>query len=274
MKLYAEMINLGRAKDRRDHMTAELQSAGISADFFPAFDYTEHSDEETLSYCRPDGPWGVFPKPNMAATISHAQAWERFLASDATHCLIMEDDIFISPELREWLNDFSWWPEDADIVKLERWRSENQFVLLENLGHADHLGRQIRSVLSRHMGAAGYLLSRSAAKKLLASRPFGMVVDHILFNVNASAVSKKFRIYQIQPALVVQGNEPPNATFYMGERQRPKGKALLKQKLKRGYYELAYSPRTILKALSGKARTARISYASTVLKPQPDSSER
>ena len=114
LTLYCEMINLARAQERRRHMTAELSKAGIPAKFFPAFDYKENGAEAMLEHCRVTGPWGPFHTNNMAITISHAQVWERFLETGDDLCLVMEDDVFLSPELSDWLNDLSWWPQNSD----------------------------------------------------------------------------------------------------------------------------------------------------------------
>jgi glycosyl transferase family 25 len=269
MSVYIEMINLGRAADRRAHMRPELARAGFAAAFHPAFDFTEHPEAEILTRCAREGPWGTFHISNMAATISHAQAWERFLASDATHCLILEDDIFISPDLGAWLADLDWWPPHADIVKLERWRSRNEAVkVLMEPPLATHKGRNIQRLLSRHMGAAGYMLSRAAATRLLAAQPFDMVIDHILFNLNASSATRGMQIFQIAPAMIVQGNEPVDSPFYMGARKRPTGVALLRQKLKRAWYEIAYPLSTMAKFATGRAKLTRVTFHNSGAAPQ------
>ena len=160
--LYIEMINLARATDRRAHMEAELARAGLRAAFPPAFDYSEHDRSVMLKHCTETGPWGTFQPGNMACTISHGQAWERFLDTDATHCVVFEDDVFISPNLGAWLADLSWWPEDAHLVKLERWRAKTLRVLLDRSGPT-HMGRSLRRMWSRHVGSAGYVLNRKGA---------------------------------------------------------------------------------------------------------------
>lgn len=259
-KLHIEMINLVRATDRRTRMEAELKNAGVKANFHPAYDMQAHPREEMLTQCLTEGPWGVFQDGNMAITISHAQVWERFLETDATHCLVMEDDIFIAPELGQWISDLSWWPADADMVKLERWRGNKLKVLLsENTQHVR--GRHITRLLSRHVGAAGYILTRKAAQSFLATRPFDITVDNLLFNFNASRAARALNVYQITPALIEQGNEPAEMFRKTTVKLRPKGLALLRQKIRRGYHEVAYPLPTLLKFLSGRARLHQIPYA-------------
>lgn len=239
-------------------MRKELRQAGAKAEFHPAFYYRDHSKEEILEMCEEKGPWGGFPVQHMATTISHASAWERFLATESTHCVIFEDDVYMSSELGGWLDDLSWWPNDADIVKIERWRSENTYVLLEGSGR-NHKGREIQRLLTRHMGAAGYILTREAAQSLLDARPYNMVIDHLLFNFNISPVTRKMKIYQVLPALVEQGNEPEGSSL-MGSHAKPKGMALLKQELKRGVLELALPLSTYWKFITTKAKLIKIEF--------------
>ncbi|WP_425091387.1 glycosyltransferase family 25 protein [Tropicimonas sp. S265A] len=258
------MINLETDQDRRAHMAVELAQAGVEARVYPGFDYRKEGTEALHAQCRPFGPWGVFHTQDMACTISHAMAWERFLETDLPYALILEDDVFISPELGQWLSDMSWWPEDADLVKIERWRSESLFVMLGVPG-ATHLNRHLARLLSRHVGAAGYILTRKAAETLLAQRPFDITVDNLLFNINASRVARRMKMYQVEPALVQQGNEPPQNGARPFTRHRPTGLTLWRQKLLRGYYELAVPISTMRKALTGKARKARIRFVPIVM---------
>jgi len=259
MKLYSEVINLASAQDRRDHMRAELSRAGVPGEFFPAFDYREHEAEEVHQYCLDDGPWGKFFQPHLACTISHSLAWDRFLASDADIALIMEDDIHISPETGKWLNDLSWWPEDADIVKIERQDDARLLVLLENKC-TTYLGRKITRLLTRHTGAGGYLINRRTAQLLIASKPFNMPVDHILFNVSVSKIARALTLYQVTPALVMQGNEPPNQSDYIRPPPPQSGAWKLRQELRRGLYELAIPLSSWAKLLTGRARLQDIPY--------------
>ncbi|MEM9395055.1 MAG: glycosyltransferase family 25 protein [Pseudomonadota bacterium] len=260
------MINLEVDADRRQHMAAELDRAGVPAQVFPGFDYRKEGKEALEANCRPFGPWGVFHPQNMACTLSHAAAWERFLETELPYALILEDDVFVSPELGAWLSDMSWWPEDADIVKIERWRSKNDrlFVLVDS-APAQHLNRDIARLLTRHVGAAGYLLSRKAARLLLEEKPFDITVDNLLFNMNASRVAGALKIYQIYPALVEQGNEPEGRVHRPFVRQRPEGLTLVRQKLLRGYHEVAYPLSTVLQFMTGRAKRARVTFEATVM---------
>ena len=261
--IHIELINIPRDADRLALIAEELRGAGLSATPVPGFDYrTDGGVEAMAPYCKTEGPWGVFQKQDMACTISHMKAWERFLASDAPYCLVLEDDIFISPELGHWLTDLSWWPAGADLVKLERWVSPRLKVALEP--HSAHRGREISRLLSRHVGAAGYLMTRRSAELALAARPFDIAVDNLLFNANASRLARRLSTYQVHPAMIQQGNEPDGSPARGATRIRPTGMALLRQKIKRGYYEVVYPLSTIAKLLMGKAQLKQITFAAEV----------
>ena len=265
MKLYTEMLNIERAIDRKALMLKELENKNIKAHIFKGIDFKEVKKEEILAEFLPYGPWGQLDIQSMACTLSHAKAWERFLRSDAEICFIMEDDVHVSEDLEQWLINLSWWPDGADIVKLECWVekiNKKGSILFENPGKC-YLNRKVKRLLTRHMGGAGYLLTRKAAKKLLKSKPFDMAVDHILFNINASKIAKKMNIYQIIPALIIQGNEPKKQVNYTGNRQNKRnasGFSLLRQEYRRGLYEISVPFKTLLKFLNGKAAFEKITY--------------
>jgi glycosyl transferase family 25 len=174
----------------------------------------------------------------------------------------LEDDVHLATDLGEWTRDLRWWPQDADIVKLERWRARTLKVLLDT-DAAVHKGRRIARQRTRHVGAAGYMLTRHAAQVLLSHHPMPIVVDNYLFNPNASPAAAQLNIYQVQPALVTQGNEPPGWTAPPTAKYRPEGMMLLRQKLKRAWYEMAYPAATWARLVTRRARLEQITYAAS-----------
>ena len=265
MKLATYMISLDRATGRHAAMQVALRDAGLEAEFVSAVDLAETSEAELLQQCKSFGPWGVFAHGNMACTLSHAKVWEQFLASDADVALIFEDDVFISTELRQWIADLSWWPQGCELVNLEFWRSETLKVML-GTSASHHLGRQMAPMLSRNPGSAGYLVTRKGAEALLASRPFAVSIDQLLFNPLVSPLAVSLKPHQITPALVTQGNTPPDEGTFLGHAQRkPQGALYRKQKRLRGMAELRALPLHLLRLISGRARLVRVIYADRAL---------
>ncbi|MCG7621997.1 glycosyltransferase family 25 protein [Epibacterium sp. Ofav1-8] len=265
MKLATYMISLDRATGRHAAMQAALSDAGLEAEFVSAVDLETTPEAELLQQCKSFGPWGVFAHGNMACTLSHAKVWEQFLASDADVALIFEDDVFISSELRQWTADLSWWPQGCDLLSLEFWRSETMKVMLGTKPYR-HLGRDVAPMLSRYPGAAGYMLTRRGAEVLLAQAPFDQTVDSLLFNPMVSGPARSLTPHQITPALVTQGNTPPDEGTFLGHAQRkPRGALYRKQKRLRGMAELRALPLHLLRLISGRARLVRVTYADRAL---------
>ncbi|WP_435660230.1 glycosyltransferase family 25 protein [Leisingera caerulea] len=259
MKAAVYLIGLRQATGRAALMQRELDQAGLAATRVDAVDSTAVSREEMLKQCAPEGNWGYFQTKDMACTLSHAKAWEAFLASDADVALILEDDVFLSPDTGAWLADLSWWPADAGIVKFERWRSRKLQVALGK-GGATHLSREVRQLLSRHAGGAAYVISRQAAQHLLDSRPFCITLDNLLFNFDASTAARGIKVYQIQPALAEQGNDAPDEHAIGPARHRPKGWPLIRQKFRRGIYEFRGGFRILPSVVLGRATLEKIRF--------------
>lgn len=121
-------------------------------------------------------------------------------------------------------------------------------------------------MLSRNPGSAGYLLTRSAAQQLLAARPFDLSIDQLLFNPLVSPLAVSLNPYQITPALVKQGNTPPEESSLLGHATRRPDPALRRrQKRLRGMAELRALPLNLLRLITGRARLARVTYAEQAL---------
>ncbi|MEP2030885.1 MAG: glycosyltransferase family 25 protein [Paracoccaceae bacterium] len=262
--VYAAVVSLKRAIARREVMEVELTKAKITYEMVDAIDVRETDESVLRAGCKDEGPWGSFALQNMACTLSHELIWQKFLKTDAEFAFVFEDDVFIAPDLGEWLADTSWWPKDADMVKFERWRSDGLYVILgSDLQH--HNGRDIQRMYSRQSGSAGYMLTRDAAEKFLARRPYDVSIDQLLFNAAASPAARKMKIYQVQPAMIEQGNDPIPAQALGAHRHRPTGMALVRQKLWRGINEIRFPLPVLARVLTGRARPTQIRFEHAAL---------
>lgn len=259
------MINLGRQADRRAHMAAVLASAGVSAPIAPAVDAAGTYEQARIAAMQADGRLAAFGLQDQACTLSHMAALRRFLDGSASHCLILEDDIFVARDLGAWLSRADWWPHDADVVKVEAWHSPRLKQLLAPAA-VRFAGREVRRILSRSPGGAGYVISRAAAARVLAEPRIAMPLDHLLFSPNQSALARALRLYQVVPGLVIQGNEPaggtPGARPGTGLRaRRAHGLRRLGQKLRRGAAEVRLLPLQVWQMAVPGARLVKVTYA-------------
>ena len=157
------LINLARRSDRLRAMRSQLSALDISFTLIPAIDARTTPDHTIDRHFAASGPLGPLPKGDKCCTLSHLLAWDAFLASGASHGLILEDDVALDPDAAHLLQDASWISDDVGLLKIEHYGPEGQRVLLDELVAAGD-GRQIGRLRSRHTGAAAYVLDRATAQ--------------------------------------------------------------------------------------------------------------
>jgi len=150
------------------------------------------------------------------------------------------------------LSSGNWIPADALVVKLEHYGPAGQRVLLTGMravGEDFELGR----MLSRHTGAAAYILSRGAAEILLRQTRFDLPVDHLLFNPNNSRLFASLSPWQLVPAIARQEEFVGVKSDIEGTRKglRAFGLSYAKRELVRFGYDLKLLPRQIVALLRG-----------------------
>ncbi len=191
---------------------------------------------------------------DKACLLSHRLAWEMFVAGGESHAVFLEDDVRLSPSAAALLTSDGWIPRDAAVVKLEHYGPAGQRVLLTDIraiGEDFRMGR----MLSRHTGAAAYILSRRAAELLLSQTSFDLPVDHLLFNPNNSKLFAQLLPRQLVPAIARQEEFVGEKSDIEATRRglRAFGWTYCKRELVRFGYDLKLLPRQI-KALLGGAK--------------------
>ena len=198
MKLY--VINLDRSPDRLDRLDKIFRKLNLDFSRIPAIDGL-HLDEKFVADVRQHQLWpDPFTRGEIACFLSHKLAIEKVAAGDDDFAAIFEDDVILSEDAVEFLKNDDWIPETADVVKIEThgkkvWLGKS--IAVKN-------GYSVAPLKSRHIMAAGYIISKPAAKRLDAMMvqitfPF----DHFLFNPKCH-VFEKFEMWQLDPAIVRQ----------------------------------------------------------------------
>ena len=162
-----------------------------------------------------------------ACILSHRKAWLEFLTDGERRCCILEDDVFVGPDFFRFIEDESWIPEDGDLVKIETFRNR-VFVSRKEVRC---LNRSAAQLLSLHFGTGGYILSRKTASALLEETTDPQrTLDRILFD--ETAIGKRAPIYQLLPAICIQGQNLENGILFQEMQsaikpKRPKKKKML-----------------------------------------------
>ncbi len=264
MQIY--LINLGRRPDRLAAMAARAGALNLALERVDAVDAAAAEPGALDRWFAGRGPLGEIPRGDKACLLSHRLAWERFLATGTSHAVFLEDDVVLSQGGGDLLRDDAWIPGHAAVVKLEHYGPQGQRVLLRDLRPVKE-GFQLGRMLSRHTGAAAYILSRRAAEFLLAQPRFDLPVDHLLFNPNNSALFAALGPVQLLPAIARQeqfvgaqsvSDKSDIEATRLGLRER--NAAYVKRELVRFGYDLKLVPRQ-LAALIGGARFVAVGTA-------------
>ena len=193
MRVY--VINLDRHAARMQRMSELLQ--GLPFERIAAVDGRTVEGPELRASVRPPG-YEHLNRYERACFLSHRAVWEKFLATGERLACVLEDDAVLSPSFADFIRDESWFPPDATIVKLETY---DQPVVLSR--HAIPVkDRKLAVLKSRHLGTAGYVISRAGAADCLEKtiRP-DLGIDYTVFGELAV---KNSSIYQMCPALCIQ----------------------------------------------------------------------
>jgi glycosyl transferase family 25 len=213
MRIY--LINLARRPDRLAAMTAEAGRLGLVFDRVEALDARGAEPGAMAHGFAASGPLGPLPDGDKACLVSHRLAWQRFADSGGSHAVFLEDDVRLSDGAGALLAGDSWIAPGVAVVKLEHYGPDGQRVLLADVraislvapprqAATAHEDFRIGRMLSRHTGAAAYILSRNAAQRLLAQTRFDLPVDHLLFNPNNSPLFAGLAPWQLLPAIARQ----------------------------------------------------------------------
>lgn len=255
MKIY--VINLARRSDRHAAMSLQLRKLGLSFETITAIDANTVSASWIAQTFTKRGPLGVLPKGDQCCSISHKKAWATFLASGEEHGVFLEDDVLLDSAAATLLSDLSWLPKGVDVMKLEHFGPQSQRVLVGSKTEIGR-GRMIAPILSRHTGAAAYILSRKAAEQLMGVKRWSVPVDHLLFNANVSKVAASLKPYQLLPAIARQKQDAASDIRAWRLATNQFSLSLILREIVRAYFEIRLVPKQIAAVLFAQARLVKV----------------
>ena len=185
-------------------MRAAFAAIGVAFERIPAIDGGALGEAALADFRKARkaaNPEGWLPG-EIGCFLSHFEAWRRIAAGDAAWCAVFEDDIHVAADLGRLLASDAWVPAEANAVRLEA----NRLMRLAG-GRiiAATPTRRVYRALSGSSGSAAYLISKDAAKMLLASPVTTHTgVDNFLFKPKVSSVARRLARYQVVPAVCIQ----------------------------------------------------------------------
>lgn len=207
--LRAVVINLPRHNERWEWVKKNFESADIQAEQLEAVDARDPSAQAQIDAIT--ATESGLSRSEAACILSHRKAWQWLVDSSDDYIAIFEDDVLVSVDMRELLSR-ACLQEGMDLVKLEIPIGKTSY---RHKSYAPYAGRKLHQLISRAYGAAGYIVSRHCAKRLLEiSEKCEQPVDVILFD-DGSPIWKEFGVFQVVPAACIQD-------FFFAQRRNQK----------------------------------------------------
>lgn len=196
------VINLDRSTGRLQEIAAEFERIGVPFTRLSAVDGRTLSpaDMERLIPATSLWPHAITPS-ELGCYLSHRKCLEIIAGGEGKYGAIFEDDVSFSPHIERLLKDTSWIPASADLVKLE---TTGKTVHLGELSQIADSHIRVGRLLSIHLCTGGYIISRSAAQKILSLMEQALVpIDNLIFDPNYDCFHS-LKIYQVSPAVCIQ----------------------------------------------------------------------
>jgi glycosyl transferase family 25 len=182
----AFVINLERSTERREHVQAQLLRSGLEHEFVAAVDGRAFSDDEVAAIADADAV-ARFPdwltRPVLATALSHAAVYDRVIAQDCAHALVLEDDAALpaGAGLQALLDELEGRVSGREVVLLYYFGDPHRASRLQDGGEPRLAGRW-RLLEPEDRGdlrsAAAYVVTREACRSLLAAlRPVHAAAD-------------------------------------------------------------------------------------------------
>jgi glycosyl transferase, family 25 len=175
------VINLDRAPERWQRVSARLAEIGLPATRFPAVDARAFTPEQqarldAAAFARLHG---MTPLPGeLGCYLSHVEVMRRMLAGDAEFALILEDDVLVTDRLPAALDGLARHAGRWDMVKLSAVHSGTPRRVLEAAP-----GQHLAVMWSRCTGSSAYVINRRAARAYLDPErgllPMQLPYDHV-----------------------------------------------------------------------------------------------
>lgn len=261
----AYVINLDRRPDRWEIISANLDRIGVKAERIPAVDarLLERQEERELD-ADGDEPHRKVDVGALACAWSHRKAIRAFLDTSAPAALILEDDTELADDTATLLCGVEWWPRGMLAVRLEwcypvgrKWRGA---VPLWPAEMQTPTGRGVHRLERAGGGSCAYIVTRKAAELLLpALAEPDNPVDQMLWNQRRSKIARRFRPYQVVPAMARQRDA---AGTDLVSWRRADFEALGKAgRRKRRWAAMPHMARVRLLMLLGLVRRTKVEYA-------------
>ena len=203
-KLVTFLINLDRSRDRLAYSKLEFERYGVDYTRIEAVDGRQIDIADFPQATRNGWAYHTPLTVNeVACYMSHLNALKSFLASDATHAMILEDDFAFVEDPMPCISSMME-IDDWDIVKLYNWKKRRLKKYFASFMTSAQKSYSLYFNASTAICNTGQLFSRSGAEKFLAKknhfyRPVDVELKHYW--------EQKLRIKSLSPPIITEHKE-------------------------------------------------------------------
>jgi len=195
------LINLNRSTERLAQASRIFHDIGLEFERIPAVDGTTLTDDACQQLTAGSTYRRELARAEIGCFLSHRHCLGLIAGGNNPWGAVFEDDIKLSSNAALFLHNADWIPAGTDMVKLD---TGNSACLIAKSRHALPAGYQLARLVSRHLCAGGYLISKTCAAALYAlTESIHMPIDEVYYNPDYGQL-RHFNIQQMMPALVVQ----------------------------------------------------------------------
>jgi len=196
-------INLLSRPDRRAAMEEQFGRLGLAAARIEAATPAAISAADRAAYCDPK-KFHWLTEVELACSMSHIEALKMIADGTEPFGLIFEDDVVLSARLPGFLASFDAAPPPVDVLRIE---ADPQPMRVDPAEPLHVGGVALRRVHSWSNGAAGYIVSQRAARRIVETRAMLRVqTDRVLFNPYEFVAREKLVMRHTDPAFCIQAD--------------------------------------------------------------------
>lgn len=249
MSIEAFVINLDRRPDRLAYMKTQLDGLGLTWQRVSALDKDQASDADIAAEVALDHHRIRMGRGSQCCAITNFRIFRHIVTRDLPAALILQDDVELSPDIVRFVADLDWLPDDIGLVQFEKFgRKSSRRLATPIATEMPGTGRRLYRLHSRTAGAGCFLITRSAARRVLEEKPIlDMPIDHFLFSPNVSPLFDRLGVAIVAPALARQ-KMAEIASDISAERARNKS---MRDRLARLYWEVNRLPDQLFQVLRG-----------------------
>ncbi len=175
----AYYINLDSRPDRRAFMEKQMAALQLSATRIPAIDVTQALEMATPAARSALGKHTISPG-ELACNASHMAAWQEAFKDGAGAAFILEDDAALGPDLATALDSVEPYLANCHIIRLETRLRTSELSLKPRYQSGPYALHRFHSF---EWGSAGYLITRSAAQRVMDSGGGDwLIFDRLLYD--------------------------------------------------------------------------------------------